>query len=109
MDVHVPRAVTGQLRRRGVDVLTAQEDDAGTLDDDQLLERSTRLGRLLVTQDIRFGALAESWQAESRHFAGLAFAHPMEITIGRYVKDLEVISLVSVDGECDDQVYRLPL
>src|SRR5438128_2547694 len=52
MDVHVPKAVTNQLRRRGVDVLTAQEDHAQRLDDGQLLERSTELRRLLVTQDI---------------------------------------------------------
>lgn len=26
MDVHVPGSITRQLRRRGVDVLTAQED-----------------------------------------------------------------------------------
>ncbi|AFY30690.1 hypothetical protein Cal7507_0188 [Calothrix sp. PCC 7507] len=28
MDVHVPQAITDQLRRRGVDVLTAHEDGA---------------------------------------------------------------------------------
>jgi hypothetical protein len=33
MDVHVPRAVTNGLRQRGVDVITAQEDEAATLDD----------------------------------------------------------------------------
>ena len=30
MDVHVRRAVTAGLRLRGVDVLTAQEDDMGS-------------------------------------------------------------------------------
>lgn len=27
MDVHVPEAITSQLRRRGIDVLTALDDD----------------------------------------------------------------------------------
>jgi len=27
MDVHIPQAITDQLRRRGVDVLAAFEDD----------------------------------------------------------------------------------
>jgi hypothetical protein len=37
MDVHVPQAITDQLRRRGIDVLTAYEDGATTLPDDELL------------------------------------------------------------------------
>ena len=41
MDVHIPQAITEQLRRRGVDVLTAIEDDATELPDDELLERAT--------------------------------------------------------------------
>jgi hypothetical protein len=30
MDVHIPQSITIQLRRRGIDVLTAQED--GTIE-----------------------------------------------------------------------------
>ena len=33
MDVHVKEAITRGLRRRGVDVLTAQEDGAARLDE----------------------------------------------------------------------------
>lgn len=38
MDVHVPQAITEQLRRRGLDVRTAAEYDAVTLKDDKVLE-----------------------------------------------------------------------
>ncbi len=31
MDVHIPQAITDQLRRRGVDVLTAFEDECQEL------------------------------------------------------------------------------
>lgn len=41
MDVHVPQAITDQLRRRGVDVLTAFDDNSQELLDDQLLLRTT--------------------------------------------------------------------
>ncbi len=44
-DVHIPRPIVIGLRIRGVDVLTAQDDEAGTLDDDVLLARTTTLGR----------------------------------------------------------------
>jgi hypothetical protein len=36
MDVHIPQSITIQLRRRGIDVLTAQEDNTIELPDDQL-------------------------------------------------------------------------
>lgn len=43
MDVHVKRAVTDALRLRGVDVLTAREDDSAELEDDLLLRPCHRI------------------------------------------------------------------
>jgi predicted nuclease of predicted toxin-antitoxin system len=51
MDVHVRRPVTTALRRRGVDVLTAQEDGTTRLEDDKLLDRALEVARVLFTQD----------------------------------------------------------
>jgi predicted nuclease of predicted toxin-antitoxin system len=51
MDEHVPRAITEGLRLRGVDVLTAQEDNRRRASDSELLDRATELGRILFTQD----------------------------------------------------------
>lgn len=92
MDVHVHAAVTEQLRRRGVDVITAQDDGTLQFPDDQLLDRATDLGRVLVTYDIRLKALAEDWQRRGKLFAGLVWGHPMRLTIGRMVIDLELIA-----------------
>ena len=50
MDVHVRRAVTVGLRRRGVDVLTAQDDGSDLLEDPELLDRASALGRVLYSQ-----------------------------------------------------------
>ncbi|MEM7697078.1 MAG: DUF5615 family PIN-like protein [Verrucomicrobiota bacterium] len=108
-DVHVPFAVTRQLRLREIDVLTAQEDEAITLPDELLLARSTDLNRLLFTQDIRFKALAELWQKENRAFGGLVFAHQMRATIGQLVCDLELIAKVSTREEWNNMVEELPL
>src|SRR5436309_2694847 len=99
MDVHVHAAVTEQLRRRSVDVLTAQDDGADQLPDDQLLARSTALGRVLFTHDIRFKALAEDWQRQANSFAGLVWGHPMRLTIGRMVLDLELIAKATEPAE----------
>ncbi|HEY9740875.1 MAG TPA: DUF5615 family PIN-like protein [Coleofasciculaceae cyanobacterium] len=109
MDVHVPQAITDQLRRRGIDVLTAIEDGADELPDDELLERVRLLERVLFTQDIRFKAMAQSWQHQSKPFAGLIFGHQLGGTIGQYVKDLELIAQVSEPDEWLNTVQYLPL
>ena len=51
MDVHVRRQITEGLRRRGVDVLTAQDDGTTELADPELLDRAPELGRVLFGQD----------------------------------------------------------
>jgi Domain of unknown function (DUF5615) len=108
MDVHVPQAITDQLRRRGVDVLTAIEDNSNELLDSELLEHIHLLGRLLFTQDIRFKALAEDWQRQAKPFAGLVFGHQLGGTIGQYVEDLELIATASEFEEWLNVVEYLP-
>ena len=54
MDVHAPRAITRALRVKGIDVLTAQEDGAATLDDGPHLDRVGSLGRAIFTRDEDF-------------------------------------------------------
>ncbi|MHC4399697.1 MAG: DUF5615 family PIN-like protein [Planctomycetota bacterium] len=109
MDVHVPEAITHQLRRRGVDVVTAIEDGARELSDHELLARATELGRVIFTQDVRFRALAEDWQRQSRPFSGLVFGRQLGVTIGQFVKDLELIARASESEEWISTVEYLPL
>jgi predicted nuclease of predicted toxin-antitoxin system len=83
MDVHVPSAITEGLRRKGVDVLTSQEDGTRQADDESLLERATGLARILVTQDEDLLAIAAQWQASGREFAGLVFARQSGTSSGQ--------------------------
>lgn len=108
MDVHIPQAITEQLRRRNIDVLTAIEDDSAELPDYQLLERTNLLGRVLFTQDIRFKAMAEDWQRQGKTFAGLIFGHQLGGTVGQFVKDLELIALASQSEDWINTVEYLP-
>lgn len=108
MDVHVPQAITEQLRRRGIDVLTAFEDGTKELPDDQLLMRVTELNRVLFTQDIRFRVLAETWQVEGKLFSGLIFGHQLGGTIGQFVKDLALIAEASEPEEWINSVEYIP-
>jgi hypothetical protein len=108
MDVHVPQAITDQLRRRGVDVLTSKDDGTNELEDDALLVRATALGRVTFTQDIRFRAMAEQWQREGRAFAGLLFGPQLSGTIGQYVNNLELIAQASEPADWLNVIEWLP-
>ena len=108
MDVHVPQSITDQLRRRGVDVITAFEDGFQEVPDDQLLERARQLNRVMFTQDIRFMAMAHAWQRQGRPFAGLLFGHQLGGTIGQSVRHLELIAKASEPDEWANVVERLP-
>jgi predicted nuclease of predicted toxin-antitoxin system len=108
-DVHVRRAVTVGLRIRGVDVLTAQEDEAAHLDDASLLNRARELGRVLFTQDDDLLREATRRQASEVPFAGVVYAHQLNVTISGCIDDLELIARASDPGEWKQRLTYLPL
>ena len=103
MDVHVPLVITEGLRRRGIDVLTSQEDGTAELDDGSLLDRATALGRLLLTQDQDFLRIAADWRREGRSFVGVALA-AQGASLGRLADDLELPLTCCEPGEVRDRV-----
>lgn len=109
MDENVPLPITDGLRQRGVDVLTAQEDNRqGTLDS-ILLDRVAELQRVIFTQDEDFLAIANLRQQEGVNFPGVIYAHQQNITIGECVRDLEIIAKVSELEDLANRVQYLPL
>ena len=109
MDVHVPAAITDGLRRRGVDVLTSQEDGTREADDSELLRRATELRRSLFSQDEDLLRVATHWQRTGRPFAGLVFAHQLGISIGRSIEDLELLAGCCSVEELFNRIIYLPL
>jgi hypothetical protein len=109
MDVHVPAAITSGLRRREVDVLTAQADDATRLPDDVLLQRATTLGRVLTAQDEDLLIEAERRQRNGKPFAGVIYEHQLDVTIGQCIDDLELMAKVYEPADMADRVEYLPL
>jgi predicted nuclease of predicted toxin-antitoxin system len=109
LDEHVNRAITTGLRLRGVDVLTAQEDDHRNATDDLLLDRATALQRVLFSQDEDLLALATRRQELGIPFAGVVYAHQMRVTIGGCVKDLELIAKAGNPEDLSNRVEHLPL
>ena len=109
MDHNVPRAITVGLRLRGVDLLTAFEDDASTLSDPELLDRAMTHRRLLFTRDDDMIAEAVSRQRANTHFHGVVYAHQLRVSIGRCITDLKIISEVATPDDIVDKVIFLPL
>ncbi len=109
MDVHVPTVITQALRRRGVDVLTSQEDGTRESADEELLQRADALGRVLVSQDSDLLRIAHRWQNENRRFSGVIFARQQGISIGQCAADLDLIAECCREDELVNQVLFLPL
>jgi len=108
MDEHVPRAITAALRRRGVDVLTTQEDGRRHMPDPEILDRATQLGCVVFTLDHDFLREATRRQRSGGTFAGVIFA-PSSMTIGACVRDLELLAKASDPEEWANRVEYLPL
>jgi len=109
MDVPVPVAITDQLRRRGVDVITAQEDDARRFSDSHLLDRASQLGRILVTHDKDLLVESSLRQRIGGAFVGVIYVPQTGMTIGRCVDELELMAQVTESAEWANRVEYLPL
>jgi predicted nuclease of predicted toxin-antitoxin system len=109
MDVHVNAAITAGLRRRDVEVLTAQEDGSRQFEDTVLLDRATELDRVLFSQDEDFLAIAQERQSSGVLFTGLIYGHQLAATVGKYVLDLEVVCKVLEPEDMVNRIEYLPL
>jgi hypothetical protein len=96
------------LRKRGIDVLTAQEGGTDRLSDRALLARATALERLLVTYDQDFLALGRRCQVQGEHFCGSIFVDAA-LAIGQSIDDLELLALAEPPERLANQVRRIPL
>jgi predicted nuclease of predicted toxin-antitoxin system len=109
MDVHVPSAITNQLRLRSVDVLTTQEDGRRKFSDPDLLDRASELDRIFFTQDFGLLREASSRQRMGGNFVGVVYAHQIRVTVRQCVEDLELIAKAGQPAEWISRVEHLPL
>lgn len=109
MDHNVPAAITEGLRLRGVDVLTAYEDDSHRLEDPELLDRADAIERVLFSMDKDLLREAVLRQRSGIDFAGVVYAHQQKCSIGRCVEDLELIAKTMEPDELRGIIVYLPL
>lgn len=87
-DKHIPKAVTTQLRSRGIDIIRCEEVGLGDATDLTHLEYATSEGRAIITKDADFTRLDKLWRAQGRSHAGILFCKGNlqgELAIGRLV------------------------
>lgn len=93
-DESVELAVSQQLERAGIDVVSAHSLDLLGDSDDHHLQRATALERVLCTYDQDFLRLA----AEGIHHYGILFAQRQTASIGGWVRE---IKLIHAENEAD--------
>lgn len=88
MDEHVPTAVTRGLQRRGVNVLTVQDQGTLAASDEHHLALAAEQGRVLFTQDADFLRL----HAAGMRHTGIIYAH-QQTPIGTIIPVEKIIWL----------------
>jgi hypothetical protein len=91
-----------------VGVITAFEDGAARWDDEKLLSRAAELSRTLFSQDEDLLTLTHNWLNSGKDFAGLVYAHQQQITIGRAVRDLELIAKALEPEDMRNRIEFIP-
>ena len=79
------------------------------MNDSELLDRASELGRALFTQDDDLLDEAATRQKDGRLFNGVIYAHQLRISIGACVNDLEIIAKAAEANELINTVIFLPL
>jgi hypothetical protein len=105
--VHVHQGITDGLLSRGVDVLTAQEDGTTRMEDSNLLDRASALGRVLFTNDQDLLRIVPERQRLGVPFAGVIYA-PQTSPLGRVLGDLELCALACEPEDFANGLTYLP-
>ena len=106
-DEHVPFAIVQGLRKRGMDVLTVQDVDAQTEDDDVLLDRALAEERVILTTDQDFLRLASQLAQSGETSAPIFFWPQQRRSIGQMVRRIIQAASGSKYDEACSQVFFL--
>ena len=106
-DEGVRGQIVRELRKRGVNVLTAVEDGREGSPDSAVLDRAGELGRLIYAEDDDFLSEAAGRQLTGTPFIGVVYAHPLQVSIGQCVRNVEIIAKLGTVGEFANRVEFL--
>jgi hypothetical protein len=106
-DQHMPAGISRGLLRRGVDVLTAQAAGRCGLPDDQQFRFATSVGRVIVTFDTDYLALAAAALTAGESFAGVAWCPEKKYGYGELIQQLMSVHGVFTPDDMQNHVEYL--
>ncbi len=65
--------------------------------------------RVLVTMDDDFLGIASQWIRDSRAFGGVIYAHPLRITIGQAISELQFLANAVEYDDMRNRIEFIPL
>lgn len=104
-DENVEIAVCEQLKKAGIDAVSARELGLLSYPDELHLQKAHELGRVLCTYDTDFLVLA----SEGIDHSGILFAPERSMLIGHWVCDLRAIHAEFTAEDLENLVFYLPL
>ena len=102
-DENVPVAVSKALKRRGIDIVTAQESDMLQRNDESQLSFAVSEKRAAITHDSDFLILATK---EKNHYGILFFTK--QVGIGQAIEEIEQVHLAYSAEELNGVILFLP-
>jgi hypothetical protein len=108
-DHHMKEQIAEGLRRLGLDVLLAKEDQAARRPDDWLMARAAELGRVICTEDEDYFRLAAQWWRGGRAFPGIIHVDQDEAGIGSLIEDIALIAESYSPEMMQDRIEYVPM
>ena len=105
-DENLKAPIVEGLRRRGMDVVTAQERGQRQTDDEVLLATAASEGRLLLTNDTDFLRIHAEWTSSGRSHAGIVY-WPQERPVGETIRHILQCALQTDAADAADAVKFL--
>ena len=109
MDHNVSSKISKGLRDKGIDVITAFEDNANKMEDKDLLDRSGELDRVICTHDDDFLRESAKRQKENVFFRDVIYIHQKRYSISQCINDLEYIAKENEPEDWFNRIDYLPL
>ena len=111
-DTHIAKAITEQLRQKGVDAIRLEEitNLANNADDEIILTYATEQGYAVLSLDDDFDALHAQWLRNGKSHAGIFRGqYHLQGNIGTIVSELMIYHelIVSGAGTMDDLKDKL--
>jgi hypothetical protein len=79
------------------------------MEDPRLLDRAGELGRVLFSQDEDLLIEAARRQREGIHFAGVIYTPQLELSVGQFIEELEILAKAGLPTDFVNRVQYLPM